>query len=45
LKTGIYTFGMDVTIGSDITFQGTDTNIFIIQIAGMKVNLMGSTFL
>ena len=41
LTPGVYTFGTDVTIGGDITFEGTgtspgqgDTDIFIIQITG-----------
>jgi hypothetical protein len=36
LTTGIYTFSTDVIIafGTDITFTGSDSDIFIIQIAG-----------
>jgi hypothetical protein len=34
LTPGIYTFGSDVTIGAEIYFSGSDTDIFIIQITG-----------
>jgi hypothetical protein len=35
LTPGVYTFNTgDVTIGSDITFSGSSTDIFIIQISG-----------
>jgi hypothetical protein len=37
LTPGVYTFGSDVTIGSDITFSGSSIDIFIIQMTG---NLM-----
>jgi hypothetical protein len=37
LTTGVYTFNGDVNIGSSITFDGGDSDVFIIQIAG---NLM-----
>jgi hypothetical protein len=32
LATGIFSFGGDVTIASDITFDGNDSDVFIIQI-------------
>jgi hypothetical protein len=48
LTAGVYTFGSDVTIDADITFNGSDTDILIIQmvgdllqVAGTKVNLSG----
>jgi hypothetical protein len=34
LTPGVYTFSTDVNIPTDITFSGTDEDIFIIQIAG-----------
>jgi hypothetical protein len=34
LTPGIYTFGTVVTISLDITFDGSSTDVFIIQIAG-----------
>jgi hypothetical protein len=34
LTPGVYTFGTDVTIGSDITFDGDAEDIFIIQMTG-----------
>ena len=34
LTPGVYTFTTDVTITNAITFQGSDTDIFIIQVAG-----------
>ena len=34
LTTGVYSFTTDVTITSDIYFQGSDTDVFIIQVAG-----------
>jgi hypothetical protein len=37
LTPGVYTFGTGVTITSDIYFDGSDTDIFIIQIAGNLV--------
>eukprot|EP00580_Thalassiosira_gravida_P003216 CAMPEP_0201622038 /NCGR_PEP_ID=MMETSP0492-20130828/47186_1 /ASSEMBLY_ACC=CAM_ASM_000837 /TAXON_ID=420259 /ORGANISM="Thalassiosira gravida, Strain GMp14c1" /LENGTH=268 /DNA_ID=CAMNT_0048091611 /DNA_START=1196 /DNA_END=2002 /DNA_ORIENTATION=+ len=45
---GVYTFGSDVTINSDVTFEGSATDIFIIQMTGnlimadaVKVTLVG----
>jgi hypothetical protein len=37
LTPGVYTFQVDITINSDITFQGSDTDIFIIQTTGNVV--------
>jgi hypothetical protein len=34
LTAGLYTFDADVTINSDVTITGTDTDIFIIQMMG-----------
>jgi hypothetical protein len=37
LTTGVYTFGTGVTIASTIYFEGSDTDVFIIQMAGNLV--------
>jgi hypothetical protein len=49
LTTGVYTFGTDITINSDVTFKGTSTDVFIIQTgyrvlqaAGTRVRLVGN---
>jgi hypothetical protein len=49
LTAGVYTFGTDVNIGTDVTISGSATDVFIIQIAGnliqaenMRVTLAGS---
>jgi hypothetical protein len=34
LTPGVYTFGSDVSFSTDVTFQGSDTDIFILQITG-----------
>ena len=34
LTAGVYTFDSDVTIGADLFFDGTDTDVFIIQMTG-----------
>jgi hypothetical protein len=34
LTPGVYTFSTSVSINDDITFSGTATDVFIIQIAG-----------
>jgi hypothetical protein len=42
LTPGVYTFGSDVTIGSDITFSGSSTDIFIIQMTGNLIQVAGT---
>jgi hypothetical protein len=42
LTPGVYTFATGVTIGGDITFEGSETDIFIIQMTGNLVQV-GST--
>jgi hypothetical protein len=37
LTAGIYTFGVDVSISLDVTFFGTDTDIFILQTTGSVI--------
>jgi hypothetical protein len=37
LTPGVYTFGTDVSLTGDIYFKGSDSDIFIIQIAGNLV--------
>jgi hypothetical protein len=37
LTAGVYTYGTDVKITGDIYFSGSDTDIFIIQIAGSLI--------
>jgi hypothetical protein len=34
LTPGVYTFGVDISISLDVTFFGTDTDIFILQTTG-----------
>jgi hypothetical protein len=45
LLTGVYTFDTGVTIGSDITFSGSDTDIFIIQMTGNLMQVAGTKVL
>jgi len=43
LTTGVYTFNSDVVVGSELTFNGLKTDIFIIQVAGnldINVNII-----
>jgi hypothetical protein len=42
LTRGVYTFGSSVTIEGGITFKGSDTEIFIIQIAGDMLQVAGT---
>ena len=42
LERGVYTFGTSVTIKNDLFFNGTDTDVFIIQISGDLI-VEGST--
>jgi hypothetical protein len=37
LTAGVYTFGVDIGISSGVTFDGTDTDIFILQTTGSVV--------
>jgi hypothetical protein len=37
LTAGVYTFGTDVTIAADIYFDGSDTDVFIIQMTGTLI--------
>jgi hypothetical protein len=39
LTAGVYTFNTDVTIGADLYFDGTDTDVFIIQMTGDLVQI------
>jgi hypothetical protein len=34
LTPGVYTFGVDISISLDVTFFGTDTDVFILQTTG-----------
>ena len=42
LTAGVYTFGTDVTIGSDIYFDGGASDVFIIQITGNLSQVEGT---
>ena len=39
LTAGVYTFDTDVMIGDDLYFDGTDTDVFIIQMTGNLVQV------
>ena len=39
LTAGVYTFNTGVTIGADLYFDGTDTDVFIIQMTGNLVQV------
>jgi hypothetical protein len=41
---GVYTFSDDVMIDGNVTFSGSGTDIFIIQIAGVRGELLTSLF-
>jgi hypothetical protein len=45
LSTGVYTFGSSVTIKGNITFKGSATDVFIIQIAGDLTQVGGTIVL
>jgi hypothetical protein len=42
LQTGVYTFDVDITIGSDLYFSGTDTDVFILRTTGSVVQAAGT---
>jgi hypothetical protein len=42
LTTGVYTFGSGVTIAESITFDGGDTDVFIIQMTGNLMQVAGT---
>jgi hypothetical protein len=42
LQTGVYTFDVDITIGSDLYFDGTDTDVFILRTTGSVVQAAGT---
>jgi len=41
LTSGVYTFDSDVLISGDLTFEGSATDVFIIQIAGNLIQVAG----
>jgi hypothetical protein len=43
LTPGVYTFGTSVAIGADIVFDGSDTDIFIIQMTGDLMQAAGTS--
>jgi hypothetical protein len=43
LTPGVYTFGTDVSIAADIFFDGSDTDIFIIQMTGDLIQAAGTS--
>jgi hypothetical protein len=42
LTSGVYTFRMDVSIAADIYFDGSDTDVFIIQMTGNLMQAAGT---
>jgi hypothetical protein len=45
LKTGVYSFGGDISIGSSITFHGSSTDVFILQTPGSLFQTAGTKVL
>jgi hypothetical protein len=42
LTTGVYYFDVDISFDSDITFKGTDTDVFILQTTGSVLQAAGT---